>query len=281
MVGEAKKRSRSRAKILAEEARCIYCDKNPTTIEHMPPIAMFRARRRLSGLEFASCEFCNVGTKAADIVAAFMSRFSVESDGNDWLTQEAYNFISGIDSLAPAVIHEIFASRRQERSFIRRRSGLIEPAHKLHLDGPVLTALMTVFAGKLGMALYREHVGAPLPLDGGVYTQFYFNAGLDHDAAGKMLAIMPVHETLIQGRSHANAQFAYRYNCDEKSILAALIGFHSCLHFRVFAMSDPERYRFLLGEYNVDLVRPGELDARVQSALAVPLPGLPRPTKSA
>lgn len=261
-MGEAKRKSRHRSEILAAETRCIYCAAKPATVEHMPPRGMFRERRRLSGLEFACCQDCNLGTRAADLIAAFMSRLAPTNDVSDWRMAEAYNLIGGIAKLAPDVIREIFGGR-QGRKWMRQPSSVIEPVQLIHADGPTLKELMTVFTAKLGMALFREHVGAPLPLEGGVYTQFYFNYGLNRDVADKILAIMPIHQTLIQGRVHANEQFGYRYNCDDKTILAALAGFHGSLHVRAFAMEDPKPYEFLLGEYNVDLVKPGELTERV------------------
>lgn len=265
-MGEKKQKSRHRSAILSAEQRCIYCDRVPDTVEHMPPVSMFQRRLRLSGLEFASCEECNVGTRAADIVAAFMSRLFVTNDVTDWRVEEAYKLIGGLAALAPEVIREIFG-KRGELTWIRNRGGVLEPARKMQADGPALKALMTVFAAKLGMALFRERCGKPLPMEGGVFTQFYFNAGLPDDVAMTILSIMPARNSLMQGRSHSVEQFAYRYNTDGRSIVAALAGFHSSLHFRPFAIADPERYQFLLGEYNTDFVRPGELAARVSAAL--------------
>jgi hypothetical protein len=225
---------------------------------------MFRKKLRLSGLEFACCEECNSGTRATDIVAAFFSRMSTTNDVEDWRVKEAYNFISGVAQLAPGVIREIFGQNHQRRWFMQP-SGLVEPVKVIQADGPVVKAMLTVFAAKLGMAFYREHVGSPLPLSGGVYTQFYLNQGLADADASRMLRILPAHDMLKQGRLHSNEQFGYRYNCDERSTFAALIGFHSSLHFRTIVMVDTNPYRFLLGEYNVDLVRPGELVARVEA----------------
>lgn len=265
-MGERKQKSRHRLAILASEERCIYCDRIPVTVEHMPPTSMFKKRWRLSGLEFASCEECNIGTRAADIVAAFMSRLFATNDTSDWRVEEAYNLIGGISTLAPDVIREIFG-QTQRRTWFRNPRGILEPGISIQADGPVLKELMTIFCAKLGMALFREHCEKPIPMNGGVFTQFYFNAGLTNEIAQKIVSIMPIPGHLIQGKSHSIEQFAYRYNTDERTIVAALIGFHSSLHFRVFAMSDPERYDFLHGEYNADFVRPGDLAKRVAAIL--------------
>jgi hypothetical protein len=203
-MGEAKRRSRHRSEILASEERCIYCANPPTTIEHMPPKAMFRKRLRLSGLEFACCEECNSGTRATDIVAAFFSRMSTTNDMEDWRVKEAYNFAGGVAQLAPGVVREIFG-RTHGRQWFVQPSGLVERVRVIQADGPVVKAMLTVFAAKLGMAFYREHVGSPLPLCGGVYTQFYLNQGLADADASRILEIMPVHDTLKQGRQHSKS----------------------------------------------------------------------------
>jgi hypothetical protein len=51
---------------------CIYCGGvvRATTIDHMPPRIMFYGKRHPKGLEFASCQKCNEGTKYAGLVAA-------------------------------------------------------------------------------------------------------------------------------------------------------------------------------------------------------------------
>lgn len=225
----------------------------------MPPVGMFRERRRLSGLEFACCLECNNGTRAADLIAAFMARISSTNDVAAWNVGEAYKLIGKIADVAPDVIVEIFSSEKSMPAWMRKPTGLIERVQVIHADGPVLKTLMTVFTAKLGMALYRHHVGSPLPLEGGVYTQFYFNHGLNRAQAEITLKILPVPGKLIQGRHTSAGQFDYRYNCDNKSILMALCGFHSNLHVRVIATSTPKPYAHLLDEYNSDLVRPGEL----------------------
>jgi hypothetical protein len=73
-VDEAKRKSRNRADILARETHCIYCDKAPTSVEHMPPLGMFINRYRPSGMVFACCDQCNQRTGVADLVASFFAR---------------------------------------------------------------------------------------------------------------------------------------------------------------------------------------------------------------
>ena len=113
---------------------------------------------------------------------------------------------------------------------------------------------------KLGMALYREHVGEPLPLGGGVYTMWFLNSGLSEETAHGMLGILPGYSTLKQGRrKNAAGQFDYRFNSDDRSIVAALTHFHSNIHFFTVSMADPALYGFPRPMPFTALVRPGEL----------------------
>jgi hypothetical protein len=67
-MGEAKRKRRRHAAVLAAHPWCIYCGGiHPAdTIEHMPPIAMFDDRQRPRGLEFSTCRECNNGTRLSD-----------------------------------------------------------------------------------------------------------------------------------------------------------------------------------------------------------------------
>jgi hypothetical protein len=68
------------------------------------------------------------------------------------------------------------------------------------------------------MALYGEHVGHALPLTGGAHTNWYLNAGLAQRTAEGILMTLPLGGTLRQGSFQVPEQFAYRYNCDGRSL---------------------------------------------------------------
>lgn len=226
-------------------------------------MSMFQRRLRLSGMEFAACETCNVGTRAADAVAGLMAHISAYSFAGDWRVAELPKLLSTVDQLAPGVRAEIVNSSNARRTWRLGPRGLYQEAIEARADGPILKRHMTVFTAKMGMALYREHVGLALPLDGGVFTAWFLNAGLSQDAAEAMLSILPVGGALKQGRQHSIEQFAYRYNCDNKSILAALAGFHSNLHLLVIATSEPATYAPAISSRFADFVPVGSLVERL------------------
>src|SRR3954467_2212243 len=80
-MGESKQKRRAHATLLDSCPWCIYCggDQSSTTVDHVPPIIMFDQRQRPKGLEFGSCEPCNVGTKHADLVPAMIGRSMPDS----------------------------------------------------------------------------------------------------------------------------------------------------------------------------------------------------------
>jgi hypothetical protein len=262
-MGEASTRSRSRAAILANEPRCIYCGDPHSTLEHMPPRSMFVLKRRPSGFEFAACTECNRATSPADLVASFFARLNQSYRGDRRLIAEAADRKRKLIELAPGLLEEFFRPNKRQR--VWGRDGLVAtPLVQINADGPLTKAYLTVFAAKLGMALFREHVGHALPLNGAVYTKYFLNAGISRDTAEGMLRIMPIGGTLRQGTFQVPEQFAYRYNCDGGSIIAALAGFHSNLHILTIATSRPDFFKLPDAAIpHVDTVRPGELVARI------------------
>ncbi|MBB4402918.1 MULTISPECIES: hypothetical protein [Rhizobium/Agrobacterium group] len=214
-------------------------------------------------MEFAACRECNHGTKGADTVAALFSRLSQADEDMFWQSPEGITLRFTMERDAPGVREEVFGDSTGGPRWIRSRSGILKPKIVIQADGPLVKAYLDVFAAKIGMALYRQHVGAPLPIGGGVQTLWYLNAGLSEEHAHAHLSILPINGSLKQGKFTASEQFAYRYNCDEKSILAALVGLNSNLHLFVIATSQPETYGLphqIPGSARAgNFVRPGEL----------------------
>jgi hypothetical protein len=221
---EVKLRSRTRQAILAAEPRCIYCDGPPQTLEHMPSRGMLRGKERPSGMEYAACAACNNGTRGADAVAALMARIHPDNDQGSWRAEEMRKLVSAVDAHAPGVRQEMSQPKKARSEWLRRPdSGLLQRVVRVHADGPRMKANLSVYGAKLAMALYREHVGSALPLHGEVWCQFAFNGGMTQEHLDARVRILPVHETLRQGRKNVADQFAYRYNCDGRTVVAAVV----------------------------------------------------------
>ncbi len=238
-MGEAKRKSQTRQMILAGEPRCIYCPDPAETVEHMPPIGMFLDRQRPSAMEYGVCQACNTGTRGSDAVAAFMALMHPDNGDGSWQAEKIRKLISTIDTRAPGVREEMSLPGKFSHEWRRRPdSGLLRKVVRTCADGPRVNAHLSIFGAKLAMALYRKHIGVALPLDGAVWCQFALNAGMTQENLNARLKILPLWETLRQGRKNVGNQFAYRYNCDERTVIAAMVQFHRGLWFTVFASSD-------------------------------------------
>lgn len=75
--------------------------------------------------------------------------------------------ISAVANNVPGVLEEMHLTEAEQMA-TRRRLGIELGAGFLRLDGPLVTRHMTVFATKLGLALYFEAVGRALPATGAV-----------------------------------------------------------------------------------------------------------------
>ena len=139
----------------------------------------------------------------------------------------------------------------------------------------MLQAYLLIFGAKLAMALHREHVGRALPLDGAAWCQFRLNGSMTQAHLDTLIDRLPGYETLRQGSKHVADQFAYRYNTDERTTVAAVVQFHRGLWFIAFASSD-QRMVGLFGNPPFlalpasAIVRPGELLSRVPVPLTAP-----------
>ena len=254
-----RKKSVSRKVIMGGEGRCIYCANPPVTLEHMPPKAMFKDRYRLSGMEFPCCVACNNGTSAADLVAAFYAKIGPLIGKGDWELDDNHRQAWMLRKKAPSVLEELFGSKANSRPILFRTGGGVLLDRVQIQAGPISAAHLDVFCAKLGMALYREHVGTNLPLTGAVNAMWFANNGLSQETADGMVSILPGVNALRQGKSDSIGQFAYRFNCDGKGIFACLASFHKGLHVMLFAMAEPEVYDIPVVGKTQRLTRPGEL----------------------
>jgi hypothetical protein len=268
-MGEAKQRSRSKAQVLRDNPRCIYCLSPAKTVEHMPPRTMFKDRHRLSGMEFGCCEACNNGTKAADAIASFLAHSSPTAGlHTEWQTPVMRKLMDTAEQLEPGFHNEFFNKEKSQKTYLKTESSILMPVVMINADGPIVKRSMTKFSAKLAMALFREHVGKPLSEGSGVFVKWFLNAGLSEDQAHGYLSILPLHGEMRQGAQRSIEQFGYRYNCDGRSLIAAMIGFHSNLHIFVIATSDLCTFGAPLSKHkSLTLVKFGELLKPVSTKL--------------
>jgi hypothetical protein len=190
-------------------------------------------------MEYAACTACNSGTRGSDAVAAVVARLHPDNGERSWQVDETLKLLSALDAYAPGVREEMSRPRKSRSEWLRRPdTGLLQRVVRISADGPKLKAHLIVYGAKLAMALYREHVGTALPLTGAIWCQFALNAGMTQEHLNERVRIMPLKETLRQGRKNVADQFAYRYNTDERTVVAAVAQFHRGLWFTLFASYD-------------------------------------------
>jgi len=219
-------------------------------------------------MEFAACEACNQGTRGADAVAILLSSFRPDVSDTGWQAERLKPLIRTVRSRAPGVTEELGAPLKSKKEFVRRPSGILQPVVTIRADGPLVHGYMSVFAAKLGMALYREHVGHALPLDGAVWVQYNFNAGMTQQKLDSLLGPLPIFGTLQQGSKTVTGQFDYRFNTDERTVVAAICHFHRSLWVVCCASSNSRimdifRRPESAGIPASAMINPGELAGRV------------------
>jgi hypothetical protein len=108
--------------------------------------------------------------------------------------------LSALDAYAPGVREELSQFGKSRSEWLRRpSSGLLQRVVRVRADGPLLKAHLGVYGAKLAMALYREHVGTALPLDGAIWCQFALNGGMTQEHLNERIKILPGSSTLRQG----------------------------------------------------------------------------------
>jgi len=229
--------------------------------EHMPPRFMFIGKQRPAGMEFDACGACNRGTSVSDLVAGTIARVNSSFDALHARSLESTDHIGKLNRLAPGFVDEIMGS--DERLVLHLDRGCWRVGHEMHINGPLVHAYLSVFGAKLGMALYREHVGDCLPLAGAVQSTWYTNIAQAEKIIAEILNKLPSVATLRQGKWSVDLQFAYRYFTDNQSMIIAVVAFHNRLFYVVSAFDERERIGEPLDIPTSTILRPGELLAQL------------------
>jgi hypothetical protein len=122
-MGESRVKKRAHSGVLESCPSCIYCggDVAAVSIDHVPPRAMFRGRRRPKGLEFASCKGCNEGTGRADLVAALLGRVAPDAKDDEERT-ELKRLLEGVANNVPGLLEEMHLDEDEQAAARKRLS---------------------------------------------------------------------------------------------------------------------------------------------------------------
>src|SRR5262249_2041266 len=214
-MGEAKLKRRRHAAILTAHPWCIYCGGThaATTIEHMPPIAMFDDNQRPKGLEFPACRDCNNGTRLADAVASLLARAYPDARTPDDLER----LLRGVRNNIPGLLEEMQVGGAGQALVHPNIPSMPGGAGILRVDGPILRKHIHVFGAKLGLALHFEAHGLPVPPAGGVQPMFFTNvSALRGELPTEIIKLLPAPRTLKQGKREVADQFQYSWALTEE-----------------------------------------------------------------
>jgi hypothetical protein len=227
-------------------------------MDHMPPRAIFDAKRRPKGLEFPACEPCNAGTKTADQVAAMMSRIYPDPTTPDGVA-EVQKYLNGVANNEPGILVEMFGSPAWRRSVQHRVPGGVG-MHALNCSGPLVNKNMDVFAAKFGFAMHVEITGRMIETGGAVAARWYPNADdLNGTFPREVWRILGSPETLRQGQFQVSEQFEYAWAVGENGEIGMFLGMFRQA-FAVLAMtSATPRAVFDCPPVEMRTWRPGEL----------------------
>jgi len=211
-VGEASIKKRAHAQLLRSFPWCIYCGgiEAAVTIEHMPPVVMFRGRQRPKGLEFPSCKGCNNGTGDSDLVASLVGRLLPDGTTN-LEAQEFKSLLIAVGNNVPGLIEEMEIDPARQK-LARKNYPIPEGGGVLRADGPILTKHMRVFGAKLGFALHFESTRSAVPPSGGVQSMWFSNAqAATRQIPERLFEMLPSPRTLEQGVREVSDQFQYAW----------------------------------------------------------------------
>jgi hypothetical protein len=260
-MGEAQRKKRSHAAILAAGEDCIYCaGKRPiSSIEHMPPRAMFKRKERPKGLEFGCCKVCNEKTKNADQVASMIGRIYPDSKDLDD-HKDIQKLINGVGNNIPGLLAEMYL-RPHEQAVASRKFPPGIKGKVLSLEGGLVKQHLNVFSAKIGFALHREATGAAVPASGAVFARWYPNLVVwdERHFPKELWSMLPPPSTLRQGKKHVWEQFRFSCETEKDGALGMFIAtFRES--FAVVAFSATER-RLIEKDcpYPEQLWSPGEL----------------------
>ncbi|MET4217335.1 hypothetical protein ACVWWG_004055 [Bradyrhizobium sp. LB7.2] len=215
-MGESRAKKKAHSQVLEACPYCIYCGGavSAASIDHVPPLAMFRGRRRPKGLEFASCKDCNEGTGRVDLVAALLSRVAPDAKDEEEKA-ELKKLLTGVSNNVPGLLEEMHLGA-DDLSAARKRLPQYAAASFLKTDGPLVSAHMQTFATKLGFALYYELTGKIVPDRGGVAARWFSNVDrLEGTFPQSVFDILLPPLILEQGKFEVSDQFSYQWRLAE------------------------------------------------------------------
>jgi hypothetical protein len=224
-----------------EQPWCVYCGMAAfgTSVDHMPPIAIFDNRERPKGMEYLACSDCHNGTRSLDLLAGLLSRIYPDSSSPQGRAEIASAF-RGLRNNFPALFDELAADPEEMREALVKARAVFPNATGALAIGPRMHALLARFAARVGLALHYDLCRQVVPAAGAVLVRVFSNASLvDGVFPSDFAALLGDPRTLRQGSKSAEDQFSYASKAlDDLSISAHIATFRMSFAVQAFVARD-------------------------------------------
>jgi hypothetical protein len=242
-MGEARRKSDRRRRLLEDHPHCIYCGAPANTTDHCPPRAFFQSRHWPETYEFPACGPCNASARLdeqalAVLIRSTLSEVRPEADNLEWR-----KLVQGVKNNQPLLMAEWRNLTRNEvkrdlrKAFGREGDAMRARGWGTLNMGPLTQAMIQRFMIKLGKALYYRHNNQVF--DGVMYTHHIdrFSRDTTPEFIAEILRMAPVSPEIARNRTQLHDQFIYRCNYSpEHQVLYAVVQFGDQFIFQLIAV---------------------------------------------
>ncbi len=211
-VGEA--RSRLKRFHEAGHSECAYCGgtRKSTSIDHVPPTAFFKDKRRPPLYETPACSECHKPFSDFDSLFSLFAKIQYSEGNGDVSELHVDNLIRSSKRKFDDVVTHLFALFADS---YEARLQTAQGVERVQMIDQVPTELLIVtgfIAARTTAALYYKLVGHPLPVGSVIQTFSHSNTQISTgQVARSLIEAIPNYRELRQGRQNFGDQFAYRF----------------------------------------------------------------------
>jgi hypothetical protein len=229
---------------LAENPLCCFCggQAKATTIDHVPPRALFRGRKWPEGYIFPACHDCNNATRRDELLVGMLARIFPDAEAPEHKA-ELHKHMAAVNAKFPGLLASMRIPRAQERRLLRERTAPSgkPPSGLLSITDPRFEQAIHQFGTKLMLALFYRHTQVIIPRSGGIPFRWFSNAqNLDEMLPRDTLApLLGGFADLKRESTSLKDQFFYRYAiADTKNAAAFLAFFNQAIVMLGFVFPD-------------------------------------------
>jgi len=228
-MGEAKRRTDRKRRILANHPLCCFCGggEPATTIDHAPARTCFVRRVGPEGFEFPACKRCQEASRRDELIFGFYIR-TLDTDERNYNSEDISDLMRGMRNNAPEMLPELDLPPNAKRATLRE-AGLTLERGQLLDDVPLVGVpvgfkdVVRMVTAKLACALHYKHLDAHIPVGHRlmiIFNQLQFPSG--RELAERLVEAMPDLVVGQRGNTNIGDQFAYVWGRNEDEDLFAI-----------------------------------------------------------